>query len=115
MAIVDMINVGKYSRSLQRDWSKLKYNRFMLTWINFRSGHAYTSEYGLWPEEYEQFFLKTGAIIKKFIGEREMTRAKEYARNVEIAPSWKRKYDENTLKVFKEWFLNDGTTANPPI
>jgi hypothetical protein len=101
---IDMINVGKYSASLQADWAGLKYIRFMLTWVNFLSGHGYTSEYGLWPEEYEKFFLKTGVIDEPFIRLEEKQRAKEYSQNVEMAPLWKRKYDEETLKTFREWF-----------
>jgi hypothetical protein len=101
---IDMINVAKYSVVVRSDWAKLKYLRFMLTWINFRSGHAYASEYGLWPEEYEQFFLKTGVINEPFISQEEIQRAKDYTQNVDIAPSWRRKYDEGTLRNFKEWF-----------
>lgn len=101
---IDMINVGKYSMVVRSDWAKLKYIRFMLTWINFRSGHVYASEYGLWPEEYEQFFMKTGVINEPFVTQEEKQRAKEYMQNVEMAPSWKRKYDEESLRVFREWF-----------
>lgn len=109
---IDMINIGKYSAALQKDWAKLNYIRFMLTWINFRSGHAYASEYGLWPEEYEKFFLKTRVIDTPFINEEEKRRAKKYRENVEMAPLWKREYDEETLKIFKEWFMEKTQTAD---
>jgi hypothetical protein len=103
---IDMINIGKFSSALRGDWAKLKYIRFMLTWINFLSGRAYTSEYGLWPEEYEQFFLRTGVVDQPFVSETDKRRAKEYSKNVVIAPAWKREYDAETLNSFKEWFMS---------
>jgi hypothetical protein len=108
---IDMINIGKYSLALQKDWAKLSYIRFMLGWINFFSGFGYASEYGLWPEEYEKFFLKTGVIDAPFITEEEKRRSKEYYKNVELAPLLRREYNGETLRTFKEWFLESTTSS----
>jgi hypothetical protein len=105
---IDMINIGNQPVLVQRDWAKLKYIRFMLGWINFLSGHAYTSEYGLWPEEYEQFFITTEVILQPFIRVEEKERARKYSNSVEMASAWKRKYDADALKSFKNWFLKVG-------
>ena len=102
---IDMINVGKYSSAVRQCWAKLKYLRFLLMWINFRSGHGYADEYGLWPEEYEQFFIKTGIISKSFVTEQDRNRAREFWREVEIDSFYKREYPEEVLKTFKQWFL----------
>lgn len=104
---IDMINIGRQPVSVQRDWARLKYIRFMLSWINFLSGHAYASEYGMWPEEYEQFFITTEVIPRPFIREEEKERARKYSNNVALASSWKREYDAETLKSFKNWFLKE--------
>lgn len=102
--LIDMINIGKYSPAVQKDWAKFCYIKFMLRWINFRSGHEYSSEYGIWPEEYETFFRKSGVIDASFISEEEKKKVKEGANSVEVAPSVERMYDEETLKTFKERF-----------
>lgn len=102
---LDMINIGNYSPAVQKDWAQINYIQFMLRWINYRSGHAYTSEFGMWPDEYEKFFLKTGVVISPFLIQVERDRSRMKPENVELAPIWKREYDEKTVKTFKEWFL----------
>ena len=104
-SLIDMINIGKYSPAVQNDWAKFSYIKFMLRWIDFRSGQSYSSEYGLWPEEYEKFFVKTGVIDKPFVSEEEKKKAREDGNNVDFAPLLKRVYNEETLKNFKEWFV----------
>ena len=111
---IDMINISKYSERARKDWATLKYIRFMLTWINFLSGHSYTSEYGLWPEEYEQFFLKTGVISVPFMNDEEKRNTSVLCQDVEVAPSWKREYDEETLRTFKNWFLEKTVEGDTP-
>ena len=103
-ALMDIVNIGKYSQAVRSDWAKLSYIEFMLRWIAFRSGHGYSSEYGLWPEEYEKLFLKTGVIDTPFVSEEERRKAREVVKSVELTPTVKRMYDEETLKTFKEWF-----------
>jgi hypothetical protein len=102
---IDMINVSNYSIVVQRYWAKLKYLRFMLIWINFRSGHAYSDEYGLWPEQYQQFFMKAEVISKSFVTEQDGNRVREFSRNVEMDSSYTREYPEDVLKEFKQRFL----------
>jgi hypothetical protein len=102
---LDMVNIGNYSENLRRDWAKLAYIRFMLDWINFRSGGEYMSEYGLLPEEYERLFLKTEVVEIPFLLETDLSRVKEQGR-VEISECWRQEYDQKSLRNFKDWFLS---------
>jgi hypothetical protein len=101
---LNLVNISKFSSLVRRDWARQEYIRFMLGWVKFRSGGAYSSYYGMWPEEYEQFFIKTGVIDKPFVSEEEKKRARKYSECVVMDRYMAKVQDNETLATFKDWF-----------